>query len=98
MRPIMVLQGATFGCMKTIGQRELRNDNAEVLRGVEAGETYLITRRGVPVARLMPLAAEPDLRCDRPATRRSTYSDSPDRKSTRLNSSHIQKSRMPSSA
>lgn len=59
--------------MKTISQRELRNDNAEVMRGVEEGETYTVTRRGVPVARLVPLTGEPDLRCDRPARKRPRY-------------------------
>lgn len=60
--------------MKTISQRELRNDNAAVIRGVETGETYLVTRRGVPVARLAPLT-EPDLHCDRPARTRPRYAD-----------------------
>ena len=60
--------------MKTISQRELRNDNAEVIRGVEQGETYMVTRRGVPVARLVPLSEGTDLHCDRPAKRRPTYS------------------------
>jgi prevent-host-death family protein len=60
--------------VKTISQRELRNDNAEVIRGVERGETYTVTRRGVPVARLVPLSEGTDLRCDRPAKRRPTYS------------------------
>lgn len=60
--------------MRTISQRELRNDNAEVIRGVEEGESYVVTRRGVPVARLVPLSEGVDLRCDRPAKRRPTYS------------------------
>lgn len=59
--------------MKVISQRELRNENAEVMRGVEQGETYTVTRRGVPVARLVPLTVESDLRCDRPAKKRPTY-------------------------
>lgn len=59
--------------MRTISQRELRNDNAEVMRGVEAGETYVVTRRGVAVARIVPLSEGGDLRCDRPARRRPTY-------------------------
>lgn len=59
--------------MRTISQRELRNDNAAVVRGVEAGESYTITRRGVPVARLVPLDDGADLRCDRPAKKRATY-------------------------
>ncbi len=63
--------------MRTISQRELRNDNAEVMRGVEAGQTYTVTRRGVPVARLVPITDEPDLRCDRPARTRPTYSAMP---------------------
>ena len=73
MGPINVLPGATFGDVKSISQRELRNDNAEVIRGVERGETYTVTRRGVPVARLSPFTADSDLRCVRPARRRSTY-------------------------
>lgn len=63
--------------MKTISQRELRNDNAEVMRGVEDGETYTVTRRGVPVARLVPLADASDLRCDRPARGRPSYASLP---------------------
>lgn len=59
--------------MKTISQRELRNDNAAVVRGVEAGESYTITRRGVPVAQLVPVTEGTDLRCDRPAKKRPTY-------------------------
>jgi prevent-host-death family protein len=63
--------------VKTIGQRELRNDNAEVMRGVERGETYTVTRRGVPVARIVPVTSESDLRCDRPAKKRATYTGWP---------------------
>lgn len=59
--------------MSTISQRELRNDNAEIMRGVEQGESYTVTRRGVPVARLEPIAE--DLRCLRPARRRLTFSE-----------------------
>lgn len=59
--------------MGTISQRELRNDNASVMRAVEDGETFTVTRRGVPVARLIPLTEDSDLVCDRPAKRRPTY-------------------------
>ena len=62
--------------MRSITQRELRNDNAAVVRGVQEGESYVVTRRGVPVARLVPIEAT-DLRCDRPARRRPTYADRP---------------------
>lgn len=58
--------------VKTLNQRELRNDSGEVLRLVEQGETFTITRRGVPVAMLGPLPPT-DLRCDRPATRRPRF-------------------------
>ena len=40
--------------MSAISQRELRNDSGAVLRRVEAGETVTVTRRGVPVADLVP--------------------------------------------
>lgn len=38
----------------TIPQRELRNNIAAVLRAAEAGETFTVTVRGRPVARLGP--------------------------------------------
>lgn len=40
---------------KTITQRELRNDSAAVLREVQAGQTVIVTRNGVPVAELRPI-------------------------------------------
>jgi prevent-host-death family protein len=48
---------------ETIGQRELRNDNAEIIRRVLSGESFVITRNGVPVADLIPhqQAREPEL-------------------------------------
>lgn len=39
---------------ETIGQRQLRNDNAEIMRRVEAGESFVITRHGEPIADLVP--------------------------------------------
>ncbi|UDY23021.1 type II toxin-antitoxin system Phd/YefM family antitoxin [Nocardioides sp. Kera G14] len=39
---------------RTISHRELRNNSAQVLRDVEAGETFIITNNGRPVAQLMP--------------------------------------------
>ncbi|GGB14949.1 hypothetical protein GCM10011492_00790 [Flexivirga endophytica] len=57
--------------MKTISQRELRNDNATVMDEVGRGESYTVTRRGVPVARIVPLTGDnSDLRCIRPAKKR----------------------------
>ena len=40
---------------QTIAQRELRNDNARVIDAVAAGETFVVTRNGVPVAELRPI-------------------------------------------
>lgn len=39
---------------RLIPQRELRNDSAEIMRRVEAGETFVVTRNGKPVADLVP--------------------------------------------
>ncbi|HVY96215.1 MAG TPA: type II toxin-antitoxin system prevent-host-death family antitoxin [Solirubrobacterales bacterium] len=44
--------------MVEVASRELRNDTAGLLRRVEAGETIVITRRGKPVADLVPHQAE----------------------------------------
>jgi prevent-host-death family protein len=40
---------------KTIAQRELRNDNAKVIDAVASGDTFVVTRNGVPVAELRPI-------------------------------------------
>ncbi|MGV9779469.1 type II toxin-antitoxin system Phd/YefM family antitoxin [Streptosporangium sp. NPDC003464] len=42
--------------MKTITQREFRNNSAAVMDAAEAGEVYHITRNGIEVAELRPLA------------------------------------------
>jgi prevent-host-death family protein len=42
---------------KMIAQRELRNDNAKVIDAVTAGETFVVTRNGEPVAELRPIRA-----------------------------------------
>jgi prevent-host-death family protein len=40
---------------REITQRELRNDSATIMRGVERGESFIITRNGTPIGRLIPL-------------------------------------------
>lgn len=40
--------------MRTISQREMRNESGRVLREVEQGQEFTVTRRGSPVARLVP--------------------------------------------
>ena len=42
--------------MRTITQRQLRNDSGAILREVQAGEHLTVTRNGTPVAELRPLA------------------------------------------
>ncbi|CCH33870.1 type II toxin-antitoxin system prevent-host-death family antitoxin [Actinosynnema sp. NPDC047251] len=42
--------------MKVISQREFRNNSAAVMDAVEAGETYHVTRNGVEIAEVRPLA------------------------------------------
>lgn len=39
---------------RTIPQRELRNNISAVLRAAQAGESFTVTVRGRPVARLVP--------------------------------------------
>jgi prevent-host-death family protein len=36
-------------------QRDLRNDSGDVMRRLDAGEEFIITRNGVPVAELKPI-------------------------------------------
>ena len=40
--------------VREITQRELRNDSGEIMRKVDQGETFIVTRNGVPVAELAP--------------------------------------------
>jgi prevent-host-death family protein len=38
----------------SISQRELRNDSGTIMRRVEQGESFTVTRNGIPVADLVP--------------------------------------------
>ena len=40
---------------RQISQRELRNSSGEVMRALDRGETFVVTRNGVPVGELTPL-------------------------------------------
>ncbi|MFA5885310.1 MAG: type II toxin-antitoxin system prevent-host-death family antitoxin [Acidimicrobiia bacterium] len=40
---------------REISQRELRNESGEIMRRLDDGETFVVTRRGVPVGELLPL-------------------------------------------
>lgn len=40
---------------REISQRELRNDSGEVMRQLDQGHSFVVTRNGVPVGELSPL-------------------------------------------
>lgn len=40
---------------REITQRELRNDSGSILRAVEGGAMFVVTRNGTPIAELHPL-------------------------------------------
>lgn len=52
---LLVLRPCYSPVVKSISQRELRNDSGAVLRQVEQGATFRVTNRGTPVATLGPV-------------------------------------------
>jgi antitoxin (DNA-binding transcriptional repressor) of toxin-antitoxin stability system len=44
-----------LGVAREITQRELRNESGEIMRALDRGETFVVTRNGVPVGELSPL-------------------------------------------
>lgn len=53
----------------TVSHRDLRNNSGALLHAVEAGESYTVTNRGKPVARLVPVTdSPPELPLHRQAT------------------------------
>jgi antitoxin (DNA-binding transcriptional repressor) of toxin-antitoxin stability system len=40
---------------RTINQRDLRNDSGAIMRALDRGEDFVITRNGVPVGELRPV-------------------------------------------
>jgi prevent-host-death family protein len=58
---------------KTINLREANQGFARCVREVEAGEEYVITRNGVPVARLVPVIDQTALSPARAAALRRTH-------------------------
>ena len=40
---------------RSITQRELRNSSGDIMRGLDRGESFLVTRNGVPVGELTPI-------------------------------------------
>src|SRR5215217_2409708 len=40
---------------RELTQRELRNRSGEIMRALDRGESFIVTRRGVPVGELRPI-------------------------------------------
>jgi antitoxin (DNA-binding transcriptional repressor) of toxin-antitoxin stability system len=40
---------------REITQRELRNESGDIMRRLDMGETFVVTRNGMPVGELAPL-------------------------------------------
>jgi len=40
---------------REVTQRELRNDSGAIMRALDQGESFVVTRNGVPVGELTPL-------------------------------------------
>lgn len=62
--------------MTNIGVRYLKAQTSEVLRRVEEGEEFVVTRRGRPCAKLIPAAAPPSRH--EPQTLKAIFPDLPD--------------------
>ena len=43
------------GVSSEISQRELRNNSGDIMRRLDEGEAFIVTRNGVPVGELMPM-------------------------------------------
>lgn len=55
-RHAVVARRATLGGVsREISQRELRNRSGEIMRQLDEGETFIVTRNGAPVGELTPL-------------------------------------------
>jgi prevent-host-death family protein len=75
--------------MQTITQRELRNDNAQIIRAVEQGESFTVTKHGVPVAHVIPVTTDADLRRAKAAKPGRRVTDLPRVKGSRTTSDHL---------
>lgn len=53
----MIRSTACYGRVvsREISQRELRNSSGEIMRELDEGESFIVTRNGVPVGELTPL-------------------------------------------
>ena len=44
-----------MGQITEVSQRQLRNESGEIMRALDRGESFIVTRNGVPVGELRPL-------------------------------------------
>jgi len=65
----------TKGGSQTISTHEMRFEFDRVLRAVKDGRTLTLTYRSKPLARIVPLKAEPDLAADDPIFRLDELSE-----------------------
>jgi antitoxin (DNA-binding transcriptional repressor) of toxin-antitoxin stability system len=49
---------------RKISQRELRNESGEIMRALDRGETFVVTRSGVPLGELRPLRQKQFVRAE----------------------------------
>ena len=54
-RSITATPGYDPQMSRTISQRELRNDSGAIMRALDRGESFVVTRNGVPVGELRPV-------------------------------------------
>ena len=47
-----------------VTQRQLRNESGKIMRALDRGETFVVTRNGVPVGELTPMRRRQFLRAD----------------------------------
>jgi len=40
---------------REVTQRELRNESGKIMRALDQGESFVVTRNGVPIGELIPL-------------------------------------------
>lgn len=50
---------------REITQRELRNESGEIMRALDRGEAFVVTRNGVPVGELIPVRDRTFVRAER---------------------------------
>ena len=63
--------------MKTVGAFEAKTHLSELLRRVSNGETIQITRRGIPIAKLVPAESKHKDKDRQSRTRVARYSEKP---------------------